>query len=73
MYDLDQNGKFVETHEKAKNSPQDFVMKPQREGGGTYTIDSAKQANPEQVRSLLARKSEKLWIAGALTNSTPTY
>lgn len=35
MYDLDKNGQYVTVHQDAMKNPQNYVMKPQREGGGS--------------------------------------
>ena len=38
MYDLDRKGKYVEQHKAAMENPDNFVMKPQREGGGSLVV-----------------------------------
>jgi glutathione synthase len=41
IYDLERNGIYKEIHQKAIASPAGFVMKPQREGGGTLITGDA--------------------------------
>lgn len=45
MYDLDKKGKYVDVHKEAIINSQNFVMKPQREGGGSLVFgDNIKTA-----------------------------
>ena len=38
IYDLDPNGKYQDKHKEASEHPERFVVKPQREGGGTLVF-----------------------------------
>ena len=41
MYDLDRKGKYQAQHQAAMEDPAKYVMKPQREGGGTLVVGNA--------------------------------
>ena len=56
MYYLNREGKFKDIHKEAIKNPENFVMKPQREGGGSLvTGDDIKTAietwNDHKLRS----------------------